>query len=777
MKRALLIAEKPSLMRTIQETYKEVSGLDYKITKFMAQAGHLVRLLLPSELDETQKVWSWENLPFYPEDHGGWKYRIIEGKTQLFNDIKKEINSGNYDFIIHCGDPDAEGQLLVQLVLNECKNKLPVKRFWSNDLTPKAIENGLKNLKDNDNDPFLVNLYKAALSRQKTDYLYGMNLSQAISLKTRQTMAIGRVKTPVTKIIVDRENEIANFKPTTTYEVSVDYKLGFSGTMFDENGNVSFETTEDAKKIINSLGKKAKVISVETKEEKTNPPAYYKLSTLQIAAGKAFGYNADKVLELAQSLYEKKVLSYPRTSCEFLSSATDFNALLKSAAYIPELVPFIKKISSSDIKAIANNKRYCNDKKLQEAGHSALMLTELPPKNLTNDEMNIYIMVAKQLVASFMEPLIENKTVIITDIDDKKFKSNGKVLVSKGYTELLTKKSDDVELPKLNKGEVIDVDKFNVDEKTTTCPARYTDADIIALMENPSKFLIDKSLKDNLSGKLKIGTEATRATEIKDICGKTGYAEKKKGKGKNELIYALPKSMNLISQIKQFEVTSVDMTAKLEYKLDLIKTGELRAEDYYKEMKENVREQVKAIKNENISAVAANSKKVIAKCSCGGDMVLGEKSVFCSNWKEKGCKCGFPKVVLGAKITDNDIDKLFAGKSIVKTLKKDDKTWKQQLKLSSSFNLEFVKDDNVAEDLICPICGKNLKVTEKGFPCVDRDCGFIIWNTFCNAKLSKSDVKKLLDGKRVKKTMVSKAGKEFEGYLVWQDEKIVIEFE
>ena len=319
--------------------------------------------------------------------------------------------------------------------------------------------------------------------------------------------------------------------------------------------------------------------------------------------------------------------------------------------------------------------------------------------------------------------------------------------------------------------------KFNVDEKTTTCPARYTDADIIALMENPSKFLIDKSLKDNLSGKLKIGTEATRATEIKDICGKTGYAEKKKGKGKNELIYALPKSMNLISQIKQFEVTSVDMTAKLEYKLDLIKTGELRAEDYYKEMKENVREQVKAIKNENISVVAANSKKVIAKCSCGGDIVIGEKSVFCSNWKEKGCKHGFPKVVLGAKITDNDVEKLFAGKTITKTLKKDDKSWKQQLKLSANHTLEFVKDENIDEDMLCPECGSPIKITDKCYSCSDRECNFVIWNTVCNAKISKADAKKLVEGKRIKKTMVSKAGKEFEGYLVLKDGKVSIEFE
>ena len=780
MKKALLIAEKPSLMRTIKETYETVSGLDYKITKFTAQAGHLVRLLLPSELDEEQKKWAWENLPFFPEEHGGWKYRIIEGKTQLFNDIKKEINSGNYDFIIHAGDPDQEGQLLVQLVLNQCKNKLPVKRFWTNDLTPKAIEKALRNLKDNDNDSFLINLYQAGLMRQKTDYLYGMNFSQAISLKTSQTMSIGRVKAPTTKIIVDRENEIANFKPVTTYEVSAAFSEGYEGVMFDNEGNIAFEDKNGAMAEIRALGRIGEVVSVEAKEEKTNPPAYFKLSTLQIAAGKAFGYNADKVLALVQSLYEKKVMSYPRTSCEFLASGTDFKALLSSASVVSELVPYISKITDADIKAIQENKRYCNDKKLQEAGHSALTLTEIAPKNLSVDEMNIYTMVAKQLVASFLPPLIENKTVVITKIDDKQFKSNGKILVSKGFTELLTKKNEDKELPALKQGQKVHVEKFDVNEKTTTCPSHYTDADVIAIMENPAKFLRDKSLKDQLSGKLKIGTEATRASEIADICGKTGYAEKRKGKGKGELIYALPKSIGLIEQIKDYDVAAVDMTAQMEYKLELVRTGEMSAEDLYKEVKEYVRAQVRQIQSSNMSAVASNTKKIVGKCpECGGNMVVGEKSVFCSNWKQ-GCKSGFSKVVLGTKLTENDIEKLLQGKIITKTLKKDDKSWKQKLNLTTDFKIEFIKEENMLPEVECPACGSGIKITDKYYLCENYkkpDCSFLITKECFGAKISPADAVKLIGGKRVKKKLKSKAGKDYEGFLRLVDGKIKLEFE
>lgn len=772
LKKALLIAEKPSLMRTIKETYDNVSGLDYEITKFTAQAGHLVRLLLPNEMDENQQRWAWENLPFFPEEHGGWRYKIIEGKEKLFNDIKREIVSGNYDFIIHAGDPDQEGQLLVMLVLNQCKNKLPVYRFWTNDLTPKAIENGLRNLRNNDTDEFLINLYQAGLTRQRTDYLFGMNFSQAISLKTRQTMPIGRVKAPVTKIIVDRENEINNFKPTKSYEVSVDYKEGFDGVLIGEDGkNISFEKKADAVDFVNKLGEKGKVISIEKKEEKTNPPAYFKLSTLQIAAGKAFGYNADKVLATVQSLYEKKFMSYPRTSCEYLASGTDFEALLKSASCVPELIPFIDGISDMDIHLMKHNKRYCNDKKLAEAGHSALTLTEIKPdlNTLSDAERNIYIMVAKQLVASFLAPLIENKTVVITEVDNNKFKSNGKVLVSKGFTELLEKKQEDKKIPFLKDGQAVNVDKFQVNEKVTACPSHYTDADLIALMENPSKFLIDPSLKDNLSGKLKIGTEATRATEISDICGKTGYAEKVKGKGKSEFIYALPKSMNLIAQIHMFDITTVDMTAKLEYQLELIKQGELSSDDYYKQVKEYVREQVKVIKDSGITTV--NTKKIIGKCPlCGGDMVLGEKSIFCSNWKEKECKSGFPKTILGAKITDNDIEKLLSGKTITKTLKKDDKQWKQKLALNN-FKLEFVKEENVIPEAECPICGGSVKITDKYYLCENykkepENCTFLIGKEFFKAKITPKDMEKILNGGRVKKKMISnKTGDEFEGYV------------
>ena len=236
MAKALLIAEKPDLMRQIQAIYKKrKSDIPYDID-FIAQRGHLFGLVTPDGYDEDRKHWKWEDLPFHPEEHGGWRYQINKEKKQgnfltskeRFDDIKKTYKSGNYDFIINCGDPDQEGELLIRETLTELKVKEPVKRFWSNDLTEDAVVEALKNLKDDDNDPMLVNLTASAYVRQHSDYRYGMNLSECASLKMKGRVALGRVKTPILAIVCQREEEIKNFKPTTSYGVKANYTEGFT---------------------------------------------------------------------------------------------------------------------------------------------------------------------------------------------------------------------------------------------------------------------------------------------------------------------------------------------------------------------------------------------------------------------------------------------------------------------------------------------------------------------------------------------------------------------
>lgn len=759
----LLIAEKPSLMRTIQDVYfKNRGSIPYEI-EFMAQAGHLVTLLLPSEIDEEQKVWKWENLPFDPNDFGGWKYKVIPGKEKLFNEIKTKINSGLYDGIIHAADPDQEGQLLCNLVLQESHNKLPVKRFWTNDLTDSAVLDALIHLRDNDKDDFLVHLGEAALARQHSDYRIGMNISEAASLKTNIKCAIGRVKSPMTKIVVDRERAIRNFKPTTTYELKVNYKEKFFGILFDDDGNVSFKTKEEAEAFAKTLKGTASVSSFEKKREKKYAPPLFKLATLQIEAGK-LGYNADKVLGIAQSLYEKKYMSYPRTSCEFLASTLDYEKLLKSISVFPELKKYADKVTKADIDRIKKDTKYVDDKKLKESGHYALSPTTTVPNlsTLNKDETIILEMVFKQFMAIFLPPLVQDKTTIITNNDSHLFKSTGKILVDKGYTELLTTSMTDVDLPTLKNGDVVNVDKFEEVEKTTTCPKRFTDGDLIQIMENPIKYLEDEKLKSALKSSHGIGTPATRAGIINQLITKDKYIERKKGKGKSELIYATLLGEQVIDAIGDMDVCKVDMTGIWEEKLDDIRLGKLSFVNFEVEMIEYIEQMVNDIKNsssiQKITGAKASSKvKVLGKCPiCGRDFLESEKYFLCSGYSKENpeCRLIFKKEVLGKKLTEKEVTNILTKGKTSKLKFKNPKTGKnfetelilnkQEFKLD--FNFEKPSNKVLGK---CPKCGKD--VIDKGvfIACESyKDgCNFAIAKKIKEATLDESDLINLLEGK------------------------------
>ena len=244
MKKALLIAEKPSYMREIKAVYeKHKSEIPFNID-FIAQRGHLVQLLDPAEMNEIYKSWDINYLPIVPEDEGGWKYKIIPGAENLMKEIKKKLHSGEYDLVIHAGDPDQEGELLVRLVLDELKNTLPVIRLWVNATTESEILAGLKNMKSDD-EAMYENLYYSALVRQHSDWRFGMNGSRAVANKIITSkdnkIAVGRVMTAILSIVVKREDDIKNFKPQTTYGIVLNHSIGLEAQLFQE------EVTTDEK--------------------------------------------------------------------------------------------------------------------------------------------------------------------------------------------------------------------------------------------------------------------------------------------------------------------------------------------------------------------------------------------------------------------------------------------------------------------------------------------------------------------------------------------------
>ena len=301
-KKGLAIAEKPNLQKIVKDVFdRHAAEIPYSLD-FVAQRGHLLSLLKPQEVNESFKQWSWDNLPITSKSLGGWHYEVTQEVKQgnfltsqeRYDAIEKAIHSGKYDFIVHIGDPDREGQLLIDLVLEKIGNQLPVYRYWENALTDVKVLSALKNLKPNDSE-FFQNILKAGKARQHADYLFGMNLSRAATLKMGSRVSVGRVKTVLLGAVCERELEIQNFKPETTFGVQANYSLGFKGTYFvskdnnssdDEDdddseneldrGVVWFKTEKEAKEFISSTSKKGIVTDYEAKQKEFLPPKFYK---------------------------------------------------------------------------------------------------------------------------------------------------------------------------------------------------------------------------------------------------------------------------------------------------------------------------------------------------------------------------------------------------------------------------------------------------------------------------------------------------------------------
>lgn len=794
MKKALLIAEKPSLKRTIEEVYnKHRSEIPFEIT-FMEQRGHLLTLKNPSELDEDLKKWEWDTLPIRPEDYGGWKYKIIDEKKtgkfltskERYEAIKKELSSGKYDFVINAGDPDQEGELLIRIVLSALKCSLPIKRYWSNDTTESKVLDALKNLKDDEHDDMLVHLLEAAYIRQHTDWRYGMNLSRAASLKMNLKCVVGRVRTAILGIVCTREKEILNFTPKTVYGVRANYKDEFTGQLFDERdededekdeaqkGLIWFDTKEEAEGVISKLPNKATVKKFEVKRVETFAPKLYKLATAQIAAGK-LGYSSSRTLEIIQSLYEKGYVSYPRTDCEYLASGEDFTQMIKSAMSVPELVPFIKTISSSAIGKVRATKKWVNDAKLKESGHSALAPTTKKPdyEKLTTDEQNIYALICRQFVAIFLPPLVQEKTELVTEIDGKTFKSNGKTLVDAGYTTIFGTRFTDTRIPKCAVGDSINVNSFDVTEKTSSCPKRFTDADLIAVCEAPHKFLNDKSLK-SMGNRLKIGTPATRSGIIKEIIEKDKYLQIKPEK---KVSYIIPTDigMSIWENLKECDICKVDITGIIEEKLESVRAGLLERKELEKEMQQHVANMVEQIKGMTMVPLGRQRKEVCDCPSCGGKILSSDKGFYCSNYKE-GCKVGSFKKICDSVITDEEFVKLLDGQNIVKKIKKASTEWSQELTYDAeNHKIEFVKKEETESVYDCPNCSKSLIDTGAMLKC---DCGFTFWKTSCKKTLSDSQIESFFrcGDTGLIKGMVGKSGKKFDAHIVLKEDKSGTEF-
>lgn len=660
----LFIAEKPSVATEIANClglpakktgYYEVEG---NIITWLY--GHVLRMFQPEEYSKDYTYWKMNDLPIIPQQ---WQNAISERTAKQFYIVKQLVAQA--DEIIHAGDPDREGQLLVDEVLTYINNRKPVKRLLLNALDKKSILNALDNIQDNAN---FEGLRLSAQLRQQIDWLTGINYSRAFTLAARKrghryVLPIGRVKTPTLAIVVRREEAIQNFKPITYFTIHALFKTNRENALKDESFQVQWQSSHNEKNIVNNhnildpllmrdiltrlndidpakrYGQVTNYLTSAPKVEKQRRP--FSLSTLQIAAGKVYGYEPQFVLDICQSLYEKKLTTYPRSDCEYLPK----NQLATAAQILHNL----KLTGNSFLAQFANIadanivSPAWNDDKI--TAHHAIIPTESICNfdTLSTDEQNIYFLIGRAYITQFMPEHRYSQTSIEISYCDELFTASSKTVLSDLDWKTLYKNdvaadqdsnNDKKLLPYMTIGEDVALMRAYSEEKTTTPPRRFTPATLIQAMKEIHKFVSDNSLQEQLKTVTGIGTEATRATIIDDLIKNEFLIKDKKNIRPSE------KATHLISLLPD-ELTFPDFTALMEIDLAAIVAGTTAASDILNKQINQTKNLCERVQKNAFDIPAAPN--TIA-CSCGHGILVqrnGQNGIFwgCSNYPN--CKRNF----------------------------------------------------------------------------------------------------------------------------------------
>ena len=561
----LVIAEKPSVALSIskvigatsrKEGYYEGNG--YRVSWCV---GHLIQMANPDAYDEKYAKWNMADLPIIPKEY---KYEVAKETKKQFAILKKLMNDKEIDTIINACDAGREGEAIFRLVYLQASCKKKMKRLWISSMEDTAIKEGFENLKDGkDYD----NLFESAQARAIADWLVGMNISRLYSCLYKQNYSVGRVQTPTLSMIVKRDDEIANFKKEKYYTVELELD-GF--TLSTERIN-SLEVAEQLK---NLLENRIEITDVIQKEKITKPDLPFDLTTLQRECNKYFGYSAKQTLDYAQSLYEKKLITYPRTDSRCLTedmiTSTVNNILGKN------------DFDTERIKVVFNSKKVTD--------HHAIIpnvssLSEDISK-LPESEAKVYRLISNKLHAGVGYPLIENTTKIVAEFDGFEFTSTGKVIKEEGFTKYLKeykpKKNEDNVLPDVSIGDVLSIENKEIKEKFTNPPKHFTEDTLLKAMELAGNDALEKGIEVERKG---LGTPATRAGIIENLLYK-GFVERDK---KN--LIATPKGKSLIGIVAD-NFKSAEMTAQWEMQLSEIAQGKSSKKEFLEAIESKIKETV-----------------------------------------------------------------------------------------------------------------------------------------------------------------------------------------
>ncbi|MEK4537051.1 MULTISPECIES: DNA topoisomerase III [Peribacillus] len=705
----LIIAEKPDQGSTLagqfktkkQQGYIEILPNElFPDGAYVTWAvGHLCQLVSPETYHSKWKKWSIDTLPMIPEK---FQYEVTRQKAKQFNVVKTLLRKSDVDEIIHAGDAGREGELIVRNIVNLCSVKKPMKRLWISSLTPKAIYEGFQNLiSEEKTRP----LYYEAYTRACADWVVGMNASRAYSILLKQrgvsdVFSAGRVQTPTLALIVKREMEIEQFKSEPFWEVFADFKMDgnkYQGK-WQQNNDPRIKTKELAEKIAAFCkGKEAEIAEMDTERKEFQPPLLFNLSSLQATVNKIYKYSPKKTLDIVQSLYQKGIVSYPRSDSNYVTEgeAETFPDILQKISRFSEYESLFPLPQSS----IINNKRFVNEKKVTD--HYAIIPTEqvTDPKRLSAEERNIYDLVVRRLIAAHYEKAIFDYTTIKTLVDKRaEFISKGKQQIQEGWRKVIfqnDKDDDDIILPPVKKGDSGQVASVKVKEGKTQPPKRYTEGQLITLMKTAGKHLDNEELEKVLMKTEGLGTEATRAgiiTMLKD----RKYIDVKKNQ-----VFATDKGKVLITAIGEKILASPEMTAKWEQRLREIGEGKASAGEFMEAVKKMsakiISDAVESSENwdfqglDTESIQRSGSKKrntaSVGSCKlCGSKIVDKGEFYGCVSYQKTKCNFTISKKILNKKISQANIKKLLASgeTDLISGFKKGEKTFDAILSWSDS---------------------------------------------------------------------------------------------
>ena len=591
------IAEKPSVARDIAKILGAtearsgyIEGNGYAVTWTY---GHLCTLKEPEDYQSNWQGWRLASLPMIPERFG---IKLIheEHIERQFAVIQGLVSQA--ERVINCGDAGQEGELIQRWVLQLAGCTCPVERLWISSLTDQSIREGFANLRPSKD---LDTLYHAGLARAIGDWLLGINgtrlytLTDRYSSRQRGVRSVGRVQTPTLALVVDRQAEIESFVPVTTYEMQTTYR----GTLFradtTQEVEVTFAERQQAEELIERIAKEPLVVqAVEQKKSTEYPPRLFDLTSLQVEANKKFGFTAEQTLRLIQSLYEKKVTTYPRVDTTFLpeDQYPKVGETLQGIARHAKLGGFIAPLLSSG-KPLKKSKKVFDNKKITD--HHAIIPTGQLSSGLTPDEEQIYLLVALRYIAAFYPDAKVSTTTVRATVEEYPLRASGKTILVEGWREVLKpdsgKEGDDTSegakdkeqtLPPFKEGES-GPHEPTIRESTSTPPRYYTEATLLRAMETAGKGVEDEELRDALKMN-GIGRPSTRAAIIETLF-KRGYIVRE---GKS--LRATPAGIQLIESIQDPLLKSVELTGRWELKLRQIESREYDPGQFLNELKAQV---------------------------------------------------------------------------------------------------------------------------------------------------------------------------------------------